>query len=780
VERLGRHSKDAVALLAIAAGAFLRFDGLGVPSYWVDEILGQRLTTAAASGRWWRWLAGFAEEHGPLYYATQVVGRVFGSTETAGRLPAALLGVATIALIWLAAKQRDPVAAAAAAILLAVSPLHVYYSREARPYALLMFLTAALIVVLLRARSIAAAGAVIVALLYSSATAAPVVAAALIVAVAAAFLSRDNPQSRRWYWTVAAIAAGALALFPAIYGAQPGASENWPPFPPLDSRFFATLLRAFSVSALGSWVGGRAALAMLVLALIGVVASTQRNCIEGVVLAGMALLPMAISLAALKLVNHFYAVRYLAPALVGYSLLAGTGIAAISRVVLKRAPLVPAVAITAALASQGWRAARTEAFQKLDWRAISARIEHYARPDDVVIADQPWTEVPLRYYLRRLPKGATLEGVPYLSVVPSVMGAHPAAWLVTAGGDNEVRSWMCLYPLVLASPLERFRLHYASATSDFLRERAGPADLRAAAAAIGPRLLIDLAAAENRYLDAGWADPEGFRWTIGTRASVTFPRWGQRERTIRMRVLPFHHGSLPAQTIRASLNGQPLGEMTLAPGWTERSLPAPAAAWRDGLNTLTFDFLRAAAPADLDPKASDHRQLAVAFSWIAVEDPSVGAPALGRAALPGAAAPTPRLASGPFIDEQSAWRRTRTRFPPASLRREAVEPLIGRLGFDPLEVWPSLARGEIRLDNIVETIAYGSDCEDDRAFFHRAFAILLQRLPEPAEERELAKISRVRAVGRMIKSDEFRRAVSAAAPGPRSAPGTSTPGTRTP
>jgi hypothetical protein len=759
VERLGRHSKDAVALLAIAAGAFLRFDGLGVPSYWVDEILGQRLTTAAASGRWWRWLVGFAEEHGPLYYATQMAARMFGSTEAAGRLPAALFGLAAIALVWLVVKQRDAVAAAAAAILLAVSPLHVYYSREARPYALMMFLTAALIVVLLRARSIAAAAVVIAALLYSSATAAPVVASALIVAVAAALLT-----GKRWYWIVAAIAAGLLALFPAMYAANPGADANWPAFPPLDYAFFATLLRTFSVSALGATVGGRAAVAMLVLALIGVVAAMRRDRVEGVVLGGMAFLPLAIALGALKHLNHFYAARYVTPALVGYVLLAAIGIAAcgdrLQPVVrrLKPAPTLLAFAAAAAMASQEWRAARTEAFRKLDWRAIAAKIERYARPGDVVIADQPWTEVSLRYYLRRLPKDATLEGVPYVPVAEAVIGAHPAAWLVTAGGDNEVRSWMCRHPMVLASPLERFRLHY---TGDFLRERAGAAEWRAASAAIGLRLLIDLAAAENRYLDAGWANPEGFRWAMGTRASLTFPRWGQRDRTIRMRVLPFHHGSLPAQALRASLNGQPLGELTLAPGWTERSIAAPAAAWRNGLNTLAFDFGRAAAPADLDPKATDHRKLAVAFDWIAIEDPSVGAPAPGRAAQT-------RIASAPFIDENAAWRGSRTRFPPAP------PALAARLGFDPE------AASRAHLEDLVESVAYGSDCEDDRAFLQRAFGVILGRAPDQYELRELAKVPRARLAVRLTKSEEFRRAVSAAAPGPPSARDTRTPGKRTP
>ncbi len=146
MDGVGGRAEDAVkhgVLLAavILVAAFLRFDGLGVPSYWLDEILHQYLTTDAAAQPWWRWITGFSPEHGPLYYASQLAARPFGASETAGRFPAALLGLATVPMVWLAVRRRDAVAAAVSAILLAVSPLHVYYSREARAYALLMFLT---------------------------------------------------------------------------------------------------------------------------------------------------------------------------------------------------------------------------------------------------------------------------------------------------------------------------------------------------------------------------------------------------------------------------------------------------------------------------------------------------------------------------------------------------------------------------------------------------------------------------------------------------------------
>jgi len=245
--------------------------------------------------------------------------------------------------------------------------------------------------------------------------------------------------------------------------------------------------------------------------------------------------------------------------------------------------------------------------------------------------------------------------------------------------------------------------------------------------------------AGNRWLGEGWALPEGFRWALGTRATVSFPRWGQRDRMIRVRVMPMEHASLPPQVVRVSLNDETIGELTLTTGWQEREVRAPASAWRNGWNTLAFDFARAAAPADLDRRAVDHRPLAAAFEWIAVGAPKPHAFSA-------------RIASAPFIDENTAWRNTRTRFgaaPPA---------LAGRLGYDPE------AAGRATLENLVESAAYG-DCEDDHAFLQRTFRAVLDRAPDQFEERELAKLPRIKVPVRLTKSEEFRRVVGEAGPG---------------
>ena len=73
-------------MLALAAGAYLRFHDLDGPSLWLDEILGYDYTTYAVDHPWTAWLSGFEREHGPLFYATQLMARVSESPEFAARL----------------------------------------------------------------------------------------------------------------------------------------------------------------------------------------------------------------------------------------------------------------------------------------------------------------------------------------------------------------------------------------------------------------------------------------------------------------------------------------------------------------------------------------------------------------------------------------------------------------------------------------------------------------------------------------------------------------------
>src|SRR3990170_3226782 len=80
--------------------------------------------------------------HPPLYHI-MMRGWVllFGTSEIAVRLPSVILGLATVYIVYLIAKKLfDNKTALISATLLATSPLHIYYSQEARMYMLAAFL----------------------------------------------------------------------------------------------------------------------------------------------------------------------------------------------------------------------------------------------------------------------------------------------------------------------------------------------------------------------------------------------------------------------------------------------------------------------------------------------------------------------------------------------------------------------------------------------------------------------------------------------------------------
>jgi len=137
-------------LTVLATG--LRFATLGLQAYHHDEIV-----TASRVLRADFWHAmeavGFSESAPPLYYAlawfwTQVTG----TGEFGLRSFSALAGVATVPIAYLiGAELRDRRAGIAAAALVAVNPMLLWYSQEARGYALLALLTSLSLLYFVRA-----------------------------------------------------------------------------------------------------------------------------------------------------------------------------------------------------------------------------------------------------------------------------------------------------------------------------------------------------------------------------------------------------------------------------------------------------------------------------------------------------------------------------------------------------------------------------------------------------------------------------------------------------
>jgi 4-amino-4-deoxy-L-arabinose transferase-like glycosyltransferase len=142
--------------LLFVLGAALRAYRLGQNSLWIDEyasLVTARFPLGEISS------AALHDDafEPPLYFwLLHLVVGALGDSEKALRLASAVAGTLTIPLIALLIRElgESPTVAVFSAGLLALSPLHLWYSQEARPYALLVWLgTGSLVAVLVAMRS---------------------------------------------------------------------------------------------------------------------------------------------------------------------------------------------------------------------------------------------------------------------------------------------------------------------------------------------------------------------------------------------------------------------------------------------------------------------------------------------------------------------------------------------------------------------------------------------------------------------------------------------------
>lgn len=135
--------RSELGWLALATGiaAILRFYRLGANSLWIDELatlLTARFPLGAIPGAA---LQGDAFEPPLYFWLIHLVIDLWGESELVLRLPSAIAGVLTIPVVWRLMREVGAGRRAAdlCALLVAVHPLHLWYSQEARPYALMIW-----------------------------------------------------------------------------------------------------------------------------------------------------------------------------------------------------------------------------------------------------------------------------------------------------------------------------------------------------------------------------------------------------------------------------------------------------------------------------------------------------------------------------------------------------------------------------------------------------------------------------------------------------------------
>ncbi len=635
----------APLLVILALAAYLRLDGLGEPSLWLDEILHFEKAHKAMEEPWHAWLTGVSvdRENGSLYYAGQVLALSLFEGEFAVRLMPALAGIATVAIIFLVGLSATGSRrmAMVGAALLAVSPLHVYYSREGRPYSAVMLLAALLLLLALERRrpwTKTAAYVLCIATTYLGAVGAPMLLSCALLAAVDWFRHR-----RSGHLLVAASSALAIGvlLFPTAerLGGVVGAlnrTVRWDIIKPLSRVAFDRLLASLSVSGVDRGSSNLLSFLFLALAIWGGITLARRKAASAYWTAGMCLVPIAGSLAALVAFDHWYNVRYTSGGLPAFLVLVAIGLVdlwergwrrARQRTLKRRLSWLPdslLAALLVLLLAPAWRAARAEPQEKPDWRGVAELIGRLASPDEPVIARGRWATTCIRHYLRRLDLPIEVLSCNYdPALAKKWTDLHPRAWVLSAGYRQapEFKAWTRDLHPVLRQRLANLELFFFPNFETFLSEPRRIEFLKSAAAQRGESATRQEFEHSELWLGSGWSYPERapdgmtFRWATAARAEIALlapPETGAQ--ALRLRLLPFPSPDRPPQVVEITVGSHPPRRITLEAGWTEVTLAPMAGEPAAGLVTFDFDWLQ--SPKDLDDASQDPRTLAVAFDFV--------------------------------------------------------------------------------------------------------------------------------------------------------------------
>ncbi len=319
----------------VALGAAVRFSTLGAQSFDSGETVTAARILHSSYAETFNAVATI-ERSGPLYYTVAWAwAHAFGTGEAALRSLSAVFGTATIALAFGAARELfSRRAALIAAALVALGPDLVWYSQEARSYALFIMLSTAALWFFARAlrrpsrgalAGWAAASALALASHYFAVF--PVAAEALVLV---AVIPRD--RRRPVIAATGAVGLAGLALLPlAIHQEGTGRGNAFTNLPVLERGASATVkfLAGEGPSTSGEWtampilsrVGGLVALAVCAFAIAMLVRRGRRAERLGTwavgAVAGLSFAaPLALALAGLDFVEPRNLIGSLVPLLV--------------------------------------------------------------------------------------------------------------------------------------------------------------------------------------------------------------------------------------------------------------------------------------------------------------------------------------------------------------------------------------------------------------------------------------------------------------------------------
>ena len=487
-----------LAMIAILLGGFaLRVERLGVPSLWLDEM-GQATPALRGLGAV---IDAARRHHGaaPLDYLLTWLALHIAREDFVARLPAALLGTLTIALVYLLAREAfDELEGVLAALLLAVAPLHLRYSQEARFYALFACVvvasTAALVIALRRndRRGWVTYTLLLIAGLYSHYYMPLVVAAQGAGVLAARLLPGRFPLARgasparalRGY--LASCVVAALAFLPWLFYAV--FSEKQVPrgvVPELSLDFARQLVTGLLLSGPAQAVRVEPWLPWLygVLVVAGIVTglARRRTRVVTLSLSLLVLLSPLLIVLALRWIEYFFEVRQVLFLLPFVLILTAAGVTGVAEGVgrLTHSPrwegrLFAGISAFLALLLIGplWPASQAvPGATREDWRGALRFVAASAAPDEVIVVPGLGVERYMGYYTFGWPQPPLAPTSP--DEASAMAAGSRAAWVVANPQTTGIAE-----PLNAAASLRldfepRVTVHYVPGAGMTAEELAG-------------------------------------------------------------------------------------------------------------------------------------------------------------------------------------------------------------------------------------------------------------------------------------------------------------------
>jgi mannosyltransferase len=418
-----RQARAVVSLTVL--GAVLRFATLDARGYWSDEVATVRVLGGGLLDVLRR--VPSTEATPPLYYVLAWAWvNVFGSGEVGLRSFSALAGTATVPVAYaVGAALGTRRVGVAAAVLVAVSPLLVWYSQEARAYALLALLGGVSLLLAIRARerpdvrrlgAWAVAAVLVVWTHYYG---------LFLVVVEAAWLLASVRPRRGPLLAAAPVGIAAVALVPLVLAQTSDTRTDWIADIPLVTR----VLDLPAVYLIGFGAPRPVALAALAVALVlpALWALARRAGRDeraaaltagGLTLAALAL-PLLPLLAGFDHFLHRNMLAAAVPAAVFFA--AGFGARRAGRAVPAALAAYCALAL-AVIAVTAWE----PKLGREDWRTVAELLGEPAHDRAVVATPRARADV-LRYYLgaERFESGSA--DVREVAVVGMARAARPGA-----------------------------------------------------------------------------------------------------------------------------------------------------------------------------------------------------------------------------------------------------------------------------------------------------------------------------------------------------------------